>query len=68
MNQTNRRIRVIIVDDHLMARRGLHVLLEEMEEMELIGEAADGAVALRLLEEVHPREAKRTHYKHLTVA
>jgi len=65
MNQTNRRIRVIIVDDHLMARRGLHVLLEEME---LIGEAADGAVALRLLEEVHPREAKRTHYKHLTVA
>jgi NarL family two-component system response regulator YdfI len=37
-----------------MVRRGLHVLLEEMEEMELIGEATDGAAALRLLEEVHP--------------
>ena len=54
MSQTSRRIRVVIVDDHLMVRRGLHVLLEEMEEVELVGEAADGAAALRLLEEVHP--------------
>jgi NarL family two-component system response regulator YdfI len=54
MSQTSERIRVVIVDDHLMVRRGLHVLLEEMEEMELIGEAADGVAALRLLEEAHP--------------
>jgi len=54
MSQTSKRIRVVIVDDHLMVRRGLHVLLEEMEEMELVGEAADGAAALRLLEEAHP--------------
>jgi two-component system, NarL family, response regulator YdfI len=54
MSETSRRIRVAIVDDHLMVRRGLRVLLEEMEDVELIGDAADGAAALHLLEVVQP--------------
>jgi NarL family two-component system response regulator YdfI len=54
MSESSRRVRVVIVDDHLMVRRGLRVLLEEMEDVELIGDAADGAAALDLLEEVQP--------------
>jgi NarL family two-component system response regulator YdfI len=54
MSESSRRVRVVIVDDHLMVRRGLRVLLGEMEDVELIGDAADGAAALDLLEEIQP--------------
>jgi DNA-binding NarL/FixJ family response regulator len=43
-------IRVVLVDDHPVVRRGLRALLEELPELEPVGEAADGAEALRLLE------------------
>ncbi|QMU75948.1 response regulator transcription factor [Streptacidiphilus sp. PB12-B1b] len=42
-------IRVLLVDDHPVVRRGLRALLEELPELEPVGEAADGDEALRLL-------------------
>ncbi|NUR32289.1 MAG: response regulator transcription factor [Catenulispora sp.] len=45
-------IRVLLVDDHPVVRRGLRAVLAELAEIELVGEAADGAEALRMLEKV----------------
>ena len=38
-------IRVLIVDDHALFRRGLEMVLEEEEDIEVVGEACDGAEA-----------------------
>ncbi len=40
------RIRVVIVDDHNMVRKGLTVLLEQFEDMEVVAEAGDGEAGL----------------------
>lgn len=39
-------IRVVIVDDHNMVRKGLVVLLEEYEDLDIIAEAGDGEIAV----------------------
>lgn len=44
----NSRIRIIITDDHNMVRKGLVVLLEEFEDIEVIAEAGDGEYAVDL--------------------
>ncbi|MBO0791275.1 MAG: response regulator transcription factor, partial [Ktedonobacteraceae bacterium] len=50
-----KRIRVLIADDHLMVRKGLRLMLEEDDEsIELVGDAADGASALTLIEQLQP--------------
>jgi len=53
MTETN-PIRVMIVDDHDMVRSGLSVFLEAFDDLELVGEAADGEEAIRLCAEVQP--------------
>ncbi|MBK8020768.1 MAG: response regulator transcription factor [Chloroflexi bacterium] len=40
------QIRVFITDDHNMVRKGLTTLLEEFEDLLVIGEASDGELAL----------------------
>lgn len=47
-------IRVLVVDDHLIVREGLSLILETAEGIEQAGEAADGAEALRLCAELRP--------------
>jgi DNA-binding NarL/FixJ family response regulator len=47
-------IRVLIVDDHPVVRRGLRVLLEVQDGIEVAGEAGDGAAALALAAELAP--------------
>ena len=47
-------IRVLIADDHLIVREGLRLILETAEGMALVGEAADGAEAVRLAGQVQP--------------
>jgi DNA-binding NarL/FixJ family response regulator len=47
-------IRVLIADDHPVVRQGLRVLLEVQEDVEVVGEAADGAQAVRLAAELVP--------------
>jgi DNA-binding NarL/FixJ family response regulator len=48
------RIRIIIVDDHPVVRDGLRIMLESQPDFEVLGEAADGVVALRLAEALQP--------------
>jgi DNA-binding NarL/FixJ family response regulator len=39
-------VRVFLVDDHAVVRRGLRAYLEVVDDMEVVGEAADGQAAL----------------------
>src|SRR5205807_10394281 len=39
-------IRVLIVDDHALFRRGLQMVLAEEADIEVVGEASDGAEAV----------------------
>ncbi|MFO7681035.1 MAG: response regulator transcription factor [Chloroflexota bacterium] len=41
-------IRVMLVDDHAMVRRGLATFLKVFEDLQLVGEAADGEAAIQL--------------------
>jgi len=47
-------IRVMIVDDHLIVREGLRLILETAEMVEVVGEAVDGADCLHLVPEARP--------------
>src|SRR5512142_1715856 len=47
-------LRVLIADDHLIVRQGLRLILETAPEFELVGEAADGAEAVRLAGQLQP--------------
>lgn len=47
-------IRVMLVDDHTMVRRGLATFLLVFDDLELAGEAADGKTALELCARVLP--------------
>ena len=48
-------IRVLIVDDHPMVRRGLKSLLSSYPDISVVGEAGDGAAALRAASELAPQ-------------
>lgn len=47
-------IRVIIVDDHHLVREGICKLIEGVNDIEVIGEAASGREAVKLVEELQP--------------
>lgn len=47
-------IRVVIVDDHDMVRRGLATFLKIKPDLELVGEANNGREALRVCEQTRP--------------
>jgi len=47
-------IRVLIVDDHALFRRGLEMVLAEEPDIELVGEASDGAEAVAKAGEALP--------------
>lgn len=44
---TNGRKRILIVDDHEVMRRGIRALLENYTDLEVCGEAGDGAEAIQ---------------------
>lgn len=46
--------RVALADDHELVRMGLRVLIEREDDLELVGEAADGVAALDLVRRTHP--------------
>jgi DNA-binding NarL/FixJ family response regulator len=48
------RIRVLIVDDHPIARRGIAFGLQVFDDIQAIGEAASGEEAIRLCEILYP--------------
>ena len=45
---TTERVRVLLVDDHVMIRQGLKTILEGYPEIDIVGEAANGVEALTL--------------------
>jgi DNA-binding NarL/FixJ family response regulator len=47
-------IRVLIVDDHALFRRGLEMVLEQEDDVEVVAEAGDGAEAIEKAQEVMP--------------
>ena len=50
----SRDVRVVFADDHPFFRDGVRVALAGAEEFRLVGEAADGAAALELLQSLEP--------------
>ena len=53
MTQEN-TIRVVLIDDHDLIRRGMKTMLESEGNIEVVGEASDGSKALQLVEETDP--------------
>jgi len=47
-------IRVVIADDHALFRRGLEMVLDEETDIELVGQAGDGAEAVKAAGELLP--------------
>lgn len=47
-------IRVLLVDDHRILRQGVKALLENEADIQIVGEAGDGAQAVRLAKEMTP--------------
>lgn len=48
------RIRIMVVDDHALFRRGLISLLDEMPEFMVVGEASNGQEALDSIQKILP--------------
>ena len=47
-------VRIVLVDDHPIVRKGLREVVEETPGMAVVGEAGDGEAALRLIEAERP--------------
>jgi two-component system, NarL family, response regulator LiaR len=47
-------IRVLIVDDHEIVRKGIQALLATKRDIQVVGEAGDGADAVKLAQALHP--------------
>ncbi len=54
MSPDEESLRVVLVDDHDLLRRGIKTMLESEADIEVVGEGADGAQALPLVEETVP--------------
>jgi two-component system response regulator NreC len=50
----SRKIRILLADDHAIVRQGFKLILNQQPDMEVIGEAGDGADAVRLTLELKP--------------
>ncbi|MCL5947192.1 MAG: response regulator transcription factor [Chloroflexi bacterium] len=48
------RIRLVIVDDHAMVREGTRGMFEQFPDLQVVGEAGDGLVALDLIRQIQP--------------
>lgn len=49
-----KRIRILLADDHAILRAGLRALLATENDLEVVGEASDGAEAIRLTQALRP--------------
>jgi DNA-binding NarL/FixJ family response regulator len=47
-------IRVLVADDHSAIRAGMRLMLEQADDVEVVGEAADGAIAVRQAAALRP--------------
>jgi DNA-binding NarL/FixJ family response regulator len=51
---SEKKIRILIADDQRLMREGLRIILEDVEDIEVIGEAENGLVATKMAESQHP--------------
>ena len=51
---TKTPIRVLVVDDHAIVRKGVRALLAEVDGIVVIGEASEGREAIELVDRLHP--------------
>ena len=51
---SNERIRVMVADDHPIMRNGLREALDAEEDLEVVGQAADGVEAVKMAQRVEP--------------
>jgi DNA-binding NarL/FixJ family response regulator len=49
-----KKIRILVVDDHPLARFGIKNQLKDVEDLVVVGEAEDGEVAMQKVKELHP--------------
>lgn len=49
------KISILLVDDHSLVRRGFRRLLEDARDITVVGEASEGAEAIRLAEQLRPQ-------------
>jgi DNA-binding NarL/FixJ family response regulator len=54
VQQNGHALKVLIVDDSLLIRERLNRMLSELDQVEIVGLAADGDEALRLFQEFRP--------------
>jgi two-component system, NarL family, nitrate/nitrite response regulator NarL len=54
MNKIKPPIRILIADDHAIFRDGLRKLLDATDEVEIVGEAANGNECVRMLQKLKP--------------
>ena len=47
-------VSVLIVDDDTLVRAGLRMMIETQDDLEVVGEAGDGAAAIELAERLRP--------------
>lgn len=50
-----KKITVLLVDDHSLVRRGFRRMLEDESDMEVVGEAGDGEESIKLAKRLHPQ-------------
>jgi DNA-binding NarL/FixJ family response regulator len=50
-----KKITVLLVDDHSLVRRGFRRMLEDEADMEVVGEAGDGEESIKLAKQLHPQ-------------
>jgi DNA-binding NarL/FixJ family response regulator len=49
------KISILLVDDHSLVRRGFRRMLEDEPDMNVVGEASDGAEAIKLAKQLKPK-------------
>jgi DNA-binding NarL/FixJ family response regulator len=50
-----KKITVLLVDDHSLVRRGFRRMLEDEPDMEVVGEAGNGEDSIKLAKDLHPK-------------
>jgi DNA-binding NarL/FixJ family response regulator len=50
-----KKITVLLVDDHSLVRRGFRRMLEDESDMDVVGEAGDGEESIKLAKKLHPQ-------------
>ena len=51
---SDRKIKVLLVDDHVVVRMGLKAIVDLENDLKVVGEAANGEDAINLIRQLNP--------------